>query len=291
MTAGRPSALFAALAMAVAGAAPSYAQGKSGAHKKSGAPSQSELPPPTAIGGGSAAATPFSWLDDASVLGAGDASLGLSVVQWVGTSASELAAPAIDVGLGLTSRAQLTANVPYVMGGGDAAGTASAVGTSYLGVKLAVLDDGQRHMKLAVAPTLELLNQTLVSTLDPGAGRVQWGLPVSAELDGGMGRVYAGAGYFSRGVWYTGGGVAVQPQSRVALSASITRSWTSPTAAGEPVSARDRNEIAGGLYVSATPHVGVFGSVGHTFATTDANGAGLTIGGGVVLSVAAAPKK
>jgi hypothetical protein len=109
-------------------------------------------------------------------------------------------------------------------------------------------------------------------------------LPVSVELDRGAARVYAGSGYFSRGVWYAGAGAGVQAAPSVALAASFTRSWTSAATPDVPIGLRDRNEISGSALYVLTPNIGVFGSIGHTIATTDANGAGATFVAGISLS-------
>jgi hypothetical protein len=189
--------------------------------------------------------------------------------------------PAIDVGLGLIRGVQLAANIPRVVAEGDGA---AGMGTSYIGVKLGVLDDSSRSLKVAVAPTLEILGAGVVSALGAGTSRVQWGLPVSVEMDRGSGRVYAGSGYFSRGVWYVGAGFGVQAAPRVAVGASVTRSWTSALAPDVPIGQRDRNEVSGSALYAITPSIGVFGSVGHTFATLDANAAGATFSAGISLS-------
>jgi hypothetical protein len=265
---------LAALAIAL----PAHAQGKSQDHKHSSPPSTSELPPSTVLAGG---ATPFSWLDDASVMEPGAAALALSVVRWVGTDLSETSVPAIDAGLGLARGVQLSATIPRVVA---ESGTTAGMGTSFVGLKLGVVDDSSHRLKVAVAPTLEILGAGVVAALGEGTSRVQWGLPVSLELDRGAGRVYAGSGCFSRGVWYAGAGAGVQAAPRVALAASFTRSWTSAATPDVPIGERDRNEISGSALYSISPNIGVFGSIGHTIATTDANGAGATFAVGVALS-------
>jgi hypothetical protein len=264
--------LLAAICVA-AQAATASAQGNSADHRKSSPPSKSLLPAPSGIGGGAAATTPFGWLDDASVLGPGDASVAVSVVGWIGSDASETNIPVVDIGLGVTKRLQLAANVPRVAG--DPGG--ASFGTSYLGAKIAVLDDQRRGIKVAVAPTMELLGSALAGALDPAASRVQWGLPASVEVDRGAARAYVGGGYFSRGVWFGGAGGAVQPSSRIVLSAALTRSWTSAQAPFVPLADRARNELSGGGFYALSRAFGVFGSVGHTIATTDANGAGTIV--------------
>lgn len=263
--------VLAALCIA-ASAETAFAQGNSAGHRKGAPPSKSLLPAPSGVGGGTAATTPFGWLDDASVLDPGDVSLAISVVGWIGNGDSETNIPVVDVGLGVTKRVQLAANVPRVAVASDPAG--ASFGTSYIGAKVAVLNDRRRGVKVAVSPTLELFGSALANAIDPAASRVQWGLPASVEIDRGTARAYAGGGYFSRGVWFGGVGAAVQPSERVAVSAALTRSWTTGSAPAVPLADRVRNEITGGAYYALSHSFGIFGSVGHTIATTDANGAG-----------------
>jgi hypothetical protein len=278
-----------AVVAALAVSTPAFAQGNSQNHQKSSPPSKSKLPAPSGVGGSIAATTPFGWLDDASVLEPGAASLGLSVVRWVGTDASETNAPVVDVGLGIAPRVQLTANIPRVLAGNDPG--SGGFGTSYVGAKIGVLDDSSRGLKLAVSPTLEILGAALASALGPDVNRVQWGLPASVELDRGAARAYAGGGYFSRGVWFAGAGAAVQPASNVALSAAFTRSWTSASTPDVALADRARNEISGGAFYALTPGIGVFGSIGHTVATTDANGGGATFAAGISFTSGPSPAR
>jgi hypothetical protein len=286
----RRSARIAAVGVvaALAVAAPALAQGNSQGHKKSSPPSKSDLPPATGVGGSSAGVTPFGWLDDASVLDPGAASLVLSIVRWAGADLAETNIPVVDVGLGLVPRVQLSANVPRVVGSDQSSGV-GGLGTSYLGAKIGVVDDRASGVKLAVAPTLEILGTAVASALDPNASRVQWGLPVSIELDRGAGRAFAGAGFFSRGIWFAGAGVGVQAAPRVTLSGSFTRSWSDAAVPNVPLTARARNELSGGALYSVTPRFGVYGAVGHTIATLDENAAGLTLAAGIAIS--AAPPK
>jgi hypothetical protein len=44
---------------------------------------------------------------------------------------------------------------------------------------------------------------------------------------------------------------------------------------------RDRRDLSGGASYVVRPQMAVFGSLGRTIATSDANGAGTTVGGGV----------
>jgi hypothetical protein len=268
---------------------PASAQGKSGqSHGKAPA-----APPPTTttlavttsaanattteIGVPSATPTaPFAWMDDANLMAPGTVWLGVSMVQWHGGGTSEVVVPVFDGSIGLTPRVQLGASVSR-MGGG--------LGTTFVNAKIGVFKSDVRGVKLAVSPTLEILNQAAMQWAPPGRSRTQWGLPVSVEINREAGRLYASSGYFSPGVWYAGAGVGRSLSNRVGVSMSFSHAWTTPETAATPVIAGPRrNDLSGGASFEVTPNIAVFGSVGRTLATADENGAGTTISFGLSLT-------
>jgi hypothetical protein len=133
-------------------------------------------------------------------------------------------------------------------------------------------------VKVAVSPIIEILGAGAVEALPPGESRYQVGIPVSLEVAQGSARMFAATGIFSRGAWFAGGGAGFQASPRVGVSMSFTRSWAPTDISGIN---RDRRELSGGVSYFAKPQIGIYGSVGHTIATTDENGAGMTISGGV----------
>ena len=281
------AAVAAGVRVALAAAAsPALAQGNGNGHgRKSTPPSRNSLAPP-AIATSNAGVTPFAWLEDATVLDPGAVSVAVSLMRWQGADSSEVDAPVVDVSMGLTERLHLTASVPHVVDSADTGGPVGGVGTSFFSAKVALLDDRRRGVKLSASATLEVLGEGVLQSLDAGASRVQIGFPVSAEIDRGTIRVFAGGGYFSRGIWFGGGGVAVRATRRAFVSASFSRSWRRADAIDVPLSARDRNEASGGVSYGLTPRVSLFGSVGHTLATLDENGAGATLGAGIAFFLA-----
>jgi hypothetical protein len=98
------------------------------------------------------------------------------------------------------------------------------------------------------------------------------------ELAQGPARVFASTGFFSRGAWFAGGGLGVQTTPKIGVSLSFTRSWANDSTTGV---SRDRRELSGGVSYLVRPQIGVYGALGRTIATTDDNGAGATISGGV----------
>src|SRR5262249_37735033 len=130
-----------------------------------------------------------------------------------------------------------------------------------------------------ISPTLELLGTGVLPSLGPDETRTQVGVPVSVELDRAGRRFYAASGWFSRGVWFAGGGAAFQAARRTGASVSFSRSWTT----ADPLTgfSRDRTEVNGGLAWSVTASVGAFASLTRTIATLPENGAGTTLSAGL----------
>jgi hypothetical protein len=279
---------LAALAMC----APAFAQGKgkgpSGPNdsKKNPPPSRSDLPAAASgVTQSSSGVTPFAWIDDATLIEPGNVSLAVSVARWQGASSSEVDAPIVDAAVGVTPRVHFTATVPHVVGGSDALGAAGGAGTSYLGAKIALLDPAKHQVKVSAMPTIEILGRGVVEALGTSESRVHFGLPLSAEVDHGPARLYVGSGYFSRGIWFVGGGCGVRVNGTAFVSAVWNRSWRTADALTVPIADRARNELTGSVSYALTPAIAVFGSVGRTIATLDENGAGTTVAAGVALSV------
>jgi hypothetical protein len=273
---------FAAGVIVMALAAPVLAQGNGNGqgHGKGAPPSRNELAP-VAVVTPVVNATPLAWIDDATLLDPNTMVLSLSAVRWQGAGLSEVDFPISDVAMGLAPRVQLSASVPRVVGSADPGGAAGGVGTSFFSFKVGVASNRARTVKLAVAPTMQLLGEAVAATLGPNQSRVRWGLPVSAEVDRGPLRVYGGGGYFSPGLWYTGAAFGLQTSPKVTINGGFSRAWRGANGLDIPLSDRDRKEISGGAAYALTPHLTAFGSIGTTVMTFDDNGAGTTLSGGV----------
>jgi hypothetical protein len=275
---------FAAGVIVMALAAPVLAQGngngKAKGHGNGAPPSRNELAP-VAVVTPVVSATPLAWIDDATLLDPDTMVLSLSAVRWQGAGLSEVDFPISDVAMGLARRVQLSASVPRVIGSADPGGAAGGVGTSFFSFKVGVASNRARTMKLAVAPTMQLLGEAVAATLGPNQSRVRWGLPVSAEIDRGPLRLYGGGGYFSPGLWYTGAAFGLQTSPKMTINGGFSRAWRGANGLDIPLSDRDRKEISGGAACSLTPHLTAFGSIGTTVKTFDDNGAGTTLSGGV----------
>lgn len=262
-----------------------FAQGNSQSHKKPSTPappSRNELSAPAVGvggGGGTAGSTPFAWIDDATLLPEGSMAASLSVMRWNNGDISEVDVPVVAAAVGVAPRLQLSASVPRVAPNNDL-GTTGTLGTSFISAKVAVIDDTKRHFKIAVSPTLELLSPGVVEALGMDR-RVQFGVPVSAEIDRGSLRLYASSGYFSSGTWFAGAGATMSVNDKVAVSVGLSRAWRGSDLPDIPLGDRDRKEVSGAAAYALTSKVSVFASIGQTFATLDENGAGTSIGAGV----------
>ncbi len=268
----------AAFVFLIASSVPALAQTTRTTTTHASAPETSKLPRSSAVGT-SVSTAPFAWVDDASVLSPGGAAFSAAAVSWIGTGASETDAPVVGVAAGIAPRVQLSARVPFIIGDNT---TTGGLGTSYISGKIALVGGNGDGFKLAVAPTVQLLGTTVA--LSSTDSRARFGLPVSAEFDGGPAHVFGSVGYFAGGVGFAGAGVGVNVTQRVSLSASLSRAWVSDSGTGALLTlGSDRTEVAGGAAFSATSHFAFFGSLGQTIGTTDANGAGLTFVAGVLL--------
>jgi len=271
-----------ALAVSTSASAQGNGNGNGQSKKKSAPPSRNDLASPVAVTSGGGAA-PFAWVDDASIIEPGSVSISVSAVSWHGGGTSELDVPIVDAAIGLSRRVQLSANVPATIGGGDPAGAAGGIGTTYFGAKIAVFEQPRRGLKVAVSPTLELLSHGVLDAIGPAEQRAHWGLPVSAEIDRGRLRAYTGGGYFSRGVWFGGAGASYQARNKTFVSGTFSQSWRRDATGLVPIGDRRRTDVSGGVAYVLHPQVVTFGSLGRTINTLEQNGAGTTISGGLSL--------
>jgi hypothetical protein len=277
---------------------PIFAQGKSQQdHGKSGGngggkgagsssvspPSEVALAAPASVSSATSASTPFAWIDNANLIAPGTVWVGISTVRWQNAGVNEINFPVVDAAMGVSPRLQIGASVPRIVAS-EALGRPGGFGTTFLNAKVAILNNSERPLKAAVTPTLEILSSASMQWAPTDQSRVQWGLPVSVEFDRGVSRVYGATGYFSPGVWYSGAGAGTQIGSRVGIALSFSRSWTRTVLADPSLATPRRHDISTGLSVDLTPKVGLFGSVGRTFATAAQYGAGTTVSVGVSLT-------
>jgi hypothetical protein len=247
----------------------------SGGGTKGTAPSRNTLPSSALTT--SSVASPFAWLDDGRILPPAVVTVAVSTLHWQGTGVSEVDVPVTSIAAGVAPRVQLGASIPHIVGSADPAGAVGGLGDLYFYGKVGLLPDSS-PIKLAVAPTIEVLSDGVAQTLAAGESRTQFGLPVSVEFDTGPARLYAGTGFFTRGIRFAGGGASFRATSKLGVSLSLSHSWTTSDTLGVVA---DRTEVTGSASYSLVNSIAIFGSIGQTIATTDANGAGTTVSGGI----------
>ena len=275
-------------------ASPASAQGNGNGHARG--LSKGRGPTPSAAAGATSAAVPLvgirqfgSWLDDASLAepGGGWAAASLGLVRSAGGRQMDF--PIADVGLGLTPRVQVGVTVPYyrltLTDGTQAAG----LGDVYLNAKIGLIDPAKTTsgFGMAVIPLVEILND-----LDPVGGRsFHLGIPVSVEWRQPKYRVYGASGWFSRGSFFGSGAVEVPLSQRVIVTGvlSHTRALNDDPNADVLGLSRARTDLTGGAAFIATSSIALYGSIGRTISTQDANAASLMLSGGVSVSFARTP--
>lgn len=220
-----------------------------------------------------------SWLDDATVMTPGNAFVNIGFGFWKMAGFREFDVPMVDGGVAVHRRVQVGASVPYYRASEPDGPVARGVGTVYLSSKVQLQDAASHRVGFAVTPAVEILSNAPIS----GQGRVSWALPVSVEVQRSGWRTYGSAGYFSRGALFAAGAVEKAITQRTSLTGSISHSHSMDP---DPLSvalglAQTRTDIAGGATVFATPKMAVYGSVGRTISTPDANSARLMLTGGV----------
>jgi hypothetical protein len=177
-----------------------------------------------------------------------------------------------------------------VLGSSNPAGPQGGLGTTFFSAKIGVVGDDTRNFRIAVSPTLEILSRASLLGAATDQARTQWGLPVSLDFDHKGTRFYGSSGYFSPGVWYLGAGAARRLTERVAVTASLSRAWSSATSLDQTVAAPKRDDVSGGASLDFTEHIGVFASIGRTLGTAEENGAGTTLAVGMSLTAASKTK-
>jgi hypothetical protein len=230
-----------------------------------------------------------SWLDDASLAepGGGWAAVSLGFVRSAGGHQTDF--PVGDVGLGLAPRVQIGLTLPYyrltLTDGSQAAG----LGDVYLNAKIGLIDPAQTTsgFGVAVIPMVEVLNNA-----DPvSGGRFHLALPVSVEWRQSRYRIYGSSGWFSRGSFFGSGAVEVPLNDRFIVTGvlSHTRALNEDSTADALGLSKARTDLTGGAAFIATSSIALYGSVGRTISTQDANAASIMLSGGLSVSFARTP--
>ena len=161
-----------------------------------------------------------SWLDDASSSYKGDSYASFGVGYWRLAEGSQVNAPMLGMGWGVTDRLQMSASLPFYHTN-YAGTTSSGLDDVYLGAKYTIIDPTLTlsEFGLAVNPVVEVL-----SSGNPD-GRVHFALPVNVELRRQPFRMYGSGGYFTRGSVFAGGALE-WTGTRMILTGSLTQSYS-----------------------------------------------------------------
>jgi hypothetical protein len=156
-----------------------------------------------------------SWLDDASVVGEGQA---WTALYWF-RAGHENDFPIVDATLGFAERAQIGMTVPFYRVYTPGGTVASGVGDVYLNAKVMLVDASANTsgFGLAVTPVVEIQGDPV-----PGEARASWATPVSFELRREGYRVFGTGGYFSRGALIGGGAIEAPFTTHLVVTGALT---------------------------------------------------------------------
>ena len=224
-----------------------------------------------------------SWLDDASTSYRGESYASVGIGYWRLADSSQVNAPMLGMGWGVSDRMQVSASVPFyhTSYGGV---TASGLDDVYLGAKYTIIDPTLTlsEFGLAVNPVVEVLSNS-----NPD-GRVHFALPVNVELRRQPFRVYGSAGYFTRGSVF-GGGALEWTSARMILTGSLTQSYSinsDATLDGMGLGRQNVN-VSGAVALPVTSRMAAFVNVGRTLTPIEEGGTRLAVSGGVSIRFSA----
>jgi hypothetical protein len=224
-----------------------------------------------------------AWLDDASVLGEGAGALTLSFAYWRTPSYREFDFPVADGAIGLTRRVQFGVSVPYYHAGEAGAPMARGLGDLYLSTKVQLREPSRGEFGFAITPLVEVLS----FSPSPDRSRVSWAIPANVEYQGEGWRAFGSTGYFSRGAVFVSGALEIAVTDRAWLTASLSQSHSldEDELSSALGIAQTRADASGGVGVSVTPRVAVFGIVGRTLSSKDPTSASIFVTSGATFSL------
>jgi len=224
------------------------------------------------------------WLDDATVSPKGRGWATFGVGYWRAPFGHQWDVPSLDAGIGVSRRVQVAVTVPLSHVTYTEGSSARGLGDAYLAVKVGLLDPEAkgRSFGVAVAPVVELLGS---GSVQEGATRVFWALPVIVERRFQGFRAYGTLGYFSRGAVFLSGAVEVPINAKVTATGTLShsRSLENDPLSDAELLARSRWDVSGGAVYFFTPKLTLYGSLGRTISRLDANASSLAVSAGVSL--------
>jgi len=222
------------------------------------------------------------WLDDATLSpkGRGWATFGVGYTRALFGHQWDF--PSVDAGIGVSRRVQIgitapVSHVSYLDGPGT-----RGVGDVYLAGKIGLIDPEAkgRSFGLALAPVIEVLSS---GSVQEGADRVFWALPVTFERRFPRFRTYGTVGYFSRGAAFASGALEVPVNAKVTATATLshTRSLEDDPLSDAQLLGSNRWDLSGGAVYFLKPNATLYASLGRTLSRLDANASSLSVGAGV----------
>ena len=137
---------------------------------------------------------------------------------WRGADASQIDAPILGMSYGLSSRAQLSATVPFYRFSYEGF-SQRGLDNVYVSTKIAVIDPREGRFGMAVGAVAEILGAGFAD-----ASRVHWAVPLSLELRGETVRLYGSTGYFSRGAYFAAGAFEWTAPVGTSITAALAHS-------------------------------------------------------------------
>jgi len=228
------------------------------------------------------------WLDDASVAAPGGGWATFSVGYYRTDLFHEFDMPVADAGMGFTRRVQAGFSVPVYSVTPIGGTLVHGVGDVYIHGKIQLRDPAESTdgVGYALIPVVQVTRVPLA-----GESKVNWALPVSVEMRRNGWRVYGSGGWFSRGSLFGSAAVERTITSRLSITGTFSDAFATKMLPNEPANLpRSRADVSGGASYSMGPSWIVFGSIGRTILTHDAQSTNLGLSGGVALNLAA-PKQ
>jgi hypothetical protein len=217
--------------------------------------------------------TLLSWIDDAEVIEPGGAEVTLGFARWTTQFGHETDAPTIFAAVGVAPRVQLAASGLLYSSSYADGFASSGRGDGYLISKIAVVSPREHPGGIALSPMIEILSDLSLAYREPGASRVQWGIPITFQYTTVKLQFIGSTGYFSRGSIFAGGGVEafVAPNVITSVTALYSHATTSFSADDAYGLKRRRVDVTGGVDLLVSPVVTLFGTIGRTVSGTDSS--------------------
>ena len=210
-----------------------------------------------------------SWLDDASIVGAGDVWLGLASGYWSGNNNRQIDAPVVSAAVGVNRWFQAGGNFSFYHFQDAEGFSESGVGNLSLYGKFQLLDPyrSPNAIGVAVTPLVEI---------SPGTTQeFGWALPVNVEAHRGDLRLYGSGGYFSRGSVFGSVGVDVPVASRVSVGGNFGQSYAS--------AGTHQTSFGIGATFGVSSTSSLYLGLGRTFMPVEVGPGGVSFAGGMSL--------